>query len=90
MTDVELQKAKNQILRQLFSSNSHSSLQRSLGRAEILAEYTAFFGDPGLVDTDVEAYLNVSAEDIQRVAGKIFTKEGSTTVDVVPVKKKES
>lgn len=90
VTDVELQKAKNQILRQLFSSNSHSSLQRSLGRAELLAEYTAFFGDPGLVDKDVEAYLNVTTDDIQRVAGKMFSKEGSTTVDVVPAKKKES
>jgi predicted Zn-dependent peptidase len=61
-----------------------------LGRAEILAEYTSFFGDPGLVDKDVEAYLNVTTDDIQRVAGKMFNHEGSTTVDVVPAKKKES
>jgi len=87
VTDVELQKAKNQILRGLFSSSSSSSLQRSLGRAEMLAEYTSFFGNPGLIDKDVEAYLNVTTADIQRVAGDIFTKEGATTVDVTPTPK---
>jgi predicted Zn-dependent peptidase len=84
----ELDKAKNQILRSLFSSNSYSSLQRSLGRAEMLAEYGSFFGDPSLFDADVDAYLNVTTADVQRAAKKIFTKENSTVVDVVPTAKK--
>lgn len=83
----ELQKAKNQLLRSLFSSGSYTSLQRSLGRAEMLAEYTSFFKDPSLIDQDIEAYLQVTAEDIQRVAAKVFTKEGVTTLDVVPAPK---
>lgn len=87
VTAEELQKAKNQVLRQLFASNSGASLQRTMSRAELLAEYTSFFGDPSLIDSDVDAYLNVTAEDIQRVAAKIFRVEGTTTVDVVPVKK---
>lgn len=80
----ELQKAKNQLLRSLFSSGSYTSLQRSLGRAEMLAEYTSFYKDPSLIDQDIESYLQVTAEDIQRVAAKVFTKEGVTTLDVVP------
>jgi len=87
VSDFELQKAKNQILRALFSSSSHASLQKSLSRAEMLAEYASFFGDPTLIDKDVEAYLNVSKEDIQRVAGDIFSKDSATTVDVVPAPK---
>lgn len=82
-----MQKAKNQLLRSLFSSGSYVSLQRSLGRAEMLAEYTSFYKDPSLIDEDIESYLKVTVEDIQRVAAKIFTREGSTTIDVVPVKK---
>ncbi len=85
----ELQKAKNQILRGLFSSNSYASLQRSLGRAEMLAEYGAFFGDPALIDKDLETYMAVTAEDIQKVAGRIFNKEGATTIDVSPVAKEK-
>jgi zinc protease len=84
VSDTELEKAKNQIMRQLFASSSYVSLQRSLGRAELLAEYTSFFGDPYALDKDIENYNKVSAADVQRVAKKIFTKEGATTVDVVP------
>jgi zinc protease len=86
VSDVELEKAKNQILGQLFSSASYTSLQRALGRAELLAEYTSFYGDPNGLDKDLHAYLKVTPADVQRVAKKIFTKEGATVVDVVPKK----
>ncbi len=83
----ELEKAKNQVLRDLFSSASHISLQRSLGKAELLAEYVSFFGNPALLDKDIEAYQNVKVTDIQRVAQTIFNKAGTTTVDVFPDEK---
>jgi len=50
VTSTELEKAKNQIMRQMFASSSSTSLQRSLTRAELLAEYTSFYGDPYLID----------------------------------------
>jgi predicted Zn-dependent peptidase len=84
VSDQELEKAKNQILRDLFASGSYESLQRSLGRAELLAEYTSFFGDPTLLDQDLKNYLAVTAEDVKRVACKVFTKDGVTIVDVEP------
>ena len=74
----------HQILHDLFASSSYESLQRCLGRAELLAEYTCFFGDPSLIDKDLEAYLAVTASDVQKVAGKIFTKSQATIVDVQP------
>ena len=73
-----------EILRDLFASSSYESLQRSLGRAELLAEYASFFGDPSLIDKDVQAYLDVTAADVQRAAAKLLTKSGATIVDVVP------
>jgi predicted Zn-dependent peptidase len=84
ISDLELEKAKNQILRDLFASGSYESLQRSLGRAELLAEYTCFFGDPSLIDQDLKSYLNVTAADVQRVAGKLLNKPQATIVDVQP------
>ena len=86
----ELEKSKNQILRGLFASGSYTSLQRSLARAELLAEYGSFYGDPSLIDKDLQAYLNVTPADVQRVAKKIFTREGSTVVDVIPSSKKDA
>jgi len=89
VSQEELQKAKNQLLRGLFASSSYTSLQKSLSRAEMLAEYTAFFKDPSLIDSDIEKYMAVTADDIKQLANKIFTKEGVTTLDVMPKAKKE-
>lgn len=84
VSEQELEKAKNQIFRDLFASGSYSSLQRSIGKAELLAEYALFFGDPYLLDKDIAAYMAVKPADVQRVARSIFTKEGSTILDVYP------
>lgn len=85
ITPDELEKAKNQIQRTLFA-NGHQSLQRSLGRAEMLGEYTLFFGDPKLIDKDLELYLNVTAKDVQRVAKSLFNKDVACVVDIEPKK----
>lgn len=90
VSQEELVKAQNQVLRGLFASSSYQSLQRSLARAELLAEYGSFYGDPSLIDKDLQAYLNVTPDDIKRVATKIFTSEGSTTLDVNPTEGKDA
>lgn len=83
-TAKEMEKAKNSILRDFFASGSYTSLQRSLGRAEMLAEYALFFGDPAKLDEDLEKIMKVNAADIQRVAQKYFTRDGITVVDIEP------
>ena len=85
VSQAEIDKAKNQILRGLFAAGGHSSLQRSLGRAEMLAEYTMFFGDPRYFDEDIEAYMKVTADDVRAVAKKYLTVDGIAVIDVVPV-----
>ncbi len=90
VSDQELEKAKNQVLRDLFASGSYDSLQRSVGRAELLAEYTSFFGNPALLDKDIESYMSVKPADIQRVARSIFTKEGATVLDIFPESKEKT
>jgi zinc protease len=84
VSSAELETAKNQLLRSLFASNSASSLQRTTSRAEILAEYACFYGDPTLFDQDIKAYLAVTPEDIQNAAKHLFTTNGVTVLDVVP------
>lgn len=90
VSQPELEKAKNQIMRDLFASTSYESLQRSVGRAELLAEYASFFGSPALLDKDIASYMAVTPADVQRVAKSIFTKEGTTIVDVFPESKNAS
>lgn len=85
VTAEELEKARNQVLRKYFSSGGYTSLQRSIGRAELLAEYTLFYGDPKIMDEDLDAVLKVTPADIQRVAKKYFDKNTVTTVDIETV-----
>lgn len=87
-SEKEMETAKNQILRSLFAAGSHQSLQRALGRAELLAEYTLFFGSPKHIDEDLEAYMKVTPQDVQNVAKKLFTHQGKTICDIEPVKTK--
>lgn len=84
VSEVELQKAKNLILSMYFSSGSHYSMQKSLGRAETVAQYASFYGDPGLFDKDLATYLAITPEDVQRVAKSVFSENGVTIVDVTP------
>lgn len=88
VSSEELEKARNQILRNYFAGASYNSLQRSLGRAELLAEYTSFFGDPKCLDEDIEAVMKVSSADIQRVAQKYFLKDSITVIDIEPAQEK--
>lgn len=90
VSETELDKTKNQVLRALFSSNSYTSVQRGLARAEMLAEYGSFFNDPKAVDADIEGYMKVTPADIQRAATKYFVKEKTTVIDVQPTKKTAS
>lgn len=87
ITDKEVEKAKNHILKLYFSSNSYYSLQGSLGKAENLAQNALFFGKPNLVNEDIDIYMKLTAKDLTRVANKIFTDNGITVVDVVPAPK---
>ena len=45
-------------------------------RAQNLARYHVFYGDANLINTELDRYLAVKREDLQRVAKKYLTKEG--------------
>ena len=45
-------------------------------RAKNLARYHVFYGDTNLINTELDRYLAVKREDLQRVAKKYFKKEG--------------
>ena len=50
------------------------------GIAESLANYHTYFGDANLINTEVERYLAVTPEDIQRVAQKYYVPEQRVTL----------
>ena len=79
ISDNEFQKLKNQIENDFVSSNS-----RVAGIAESLANYHMYFGDANLINTELQRYLAVTKEDIQRVAKKYFHKDNRVVLYYLP------
>ncbi len=79
ITEREMEKVRNRI-RAYFVFG----MQSNLARAKQLAEFELYWGDAELVRTEIEHYLSVSREDIQRVAGEYFGEPRRTVLDVFP------
>jgi predicted Zn-dependent peptidase len=71
VTEEEFQKARNNKEAEFASAFGTMST-----RARRLARYHVFHGDANLINTELDRYLAVKREDLQRVARKYFTAEG--------------
>ncbi len=85
ISDAELQKLKNQIESQFVQQASSA-----VGIAETLANYHTYFGDANLINTEIDRYLKVTKEDIQRVAKTYFTKDNRVVLYYLPKPEKGS
>lgn len=83
ITEEELQKLKNQ--RESQFVNSNTTIAR---RATNLASYHLLYGDANLINTELERYMEVTREDIRRVAQKYFREDNRVVIYWLP--KRES
>ena len=79
VSDAELQKAKNEILRDFILSR-----QTVQTRGEELGYAAVILKDADLVNTELARFLAVTPADIQRVSQKYFVAENMTLVEVYP------
>ncbi|WP_425390150.1 M16 family metallopeptidase [Ekhidna sp.] len=79
ISDREFQKLQNQIENDFVSSNSTVR-----GIAESLADYHVYYGDADLINSEIERYMSVTKEDIQRVAKKYLTPDNRVTLYYLP------
>ncbi len=76
---AELQKAKN-----IFRAGFVHSRETAHGRAEELQHYSMFHASVAEINTDLDRFLAVTAEDIKRVANKYLAPESVVDVIVLP------
>ena len=75
VTEDEYRKALNQ-----QEASFASSFGTMNARAKNLARYHFFYGDANLINTELDRYFAVKREDLQRVAKKYLTKEGTNVL----------
>lgn len=81
ISEEEFQKLRNQIENDMISQNSKIE-----GIAENLANYSVYYGDANLINTEIDRYMKVTREDIQNAAKKYFRKDNRVVLHYVPKK----
>jgi len=84
-TDAEMTKVKNRL-----SSRVLFGLQSNYARAERLAAYELFYGDAGIINTELDKFLAVTKDDVKRAVAKHLTAAHRTQIDVKPEAKPEA
>jgi zinc protease len=75
----EMEKLRNTLL-----NDAVRSRQSTLYRAQRLAEYTLYDGDPTLLNTELARYLAVTPEEIRAAVGKYLLTDNHSVIEVVP------
>jgi zinc protease len=78
----EMEKLRNQLI-----NDEIRQRQSSISRAKQIAEYALYDDDPELVNTELENYLQVTAEEIKSAVHKYLNTENRSELDVVPAAK---
>ncbi|PKL78325.1 MAG: peptidase M16 [Ignavibacteriae bacterium HGW-Ignavibacteriae-4] len=80
VTQEELTKAKN-----IEEASSIMSNKNTLSKAMSIARYWAYYGEPGMINTEIDKYLKVSLDDIKRVAKKYLDTDNKIILTYMPV-----
>ncbi len=78
-TEEEMTKLRNTLL-----NDSIRGRQSTLYRAQRLAEYALYDGDPDFFNTELERYLAVTPDEIKRAARRYLLTDDYSVMEVVP------
>ncbi|MBA2737511.1 MAG: insulinase family protein, partial [Pyrinomonadaceae bacterium] len=82
VTADEMQKLQNQLLNDVIRMR-----QSSMARAQHIAEFTLYDGNPELVNSELDELLKITPEQIKTAVAEFLNTENRALLDVVPVGK---
>jgi predicted Zn-dependent peptidase len=75
----EMEKLRNTLL-----NDSVRGRQTTMYRAQRLAEYTLYDGDPHLINTEIERYLAVTPAEIRDVVARYLDTDNHAFIEIIP------
>lgn len=78
-TAEEMEKLENQLL-----NDSIRHRQSSMSRAQQIAEYALYDGDPTIVNRELDELLSVTGEQIRMAAAQFLNTDNRALLDIVP------
>ena len=78
-TAAEMEKLRNSLC-----NDSVRGRQSTMYRAQRLAEFALYDSDPKLVDSELDQYLNITADDIKKAASRYMDVENRVVLDILP------
>ena len=79
VTEEEMQKLRNQLL-----NDEVRGRQSTMFRAQRLAEFALYDGDPTLVNTEFEELIRVTPEQIKTAVAEFLQTDNRANIDIVP------
>ncbi len=81
-TAEEMEKIENQLV-----NDAVRMRQSSMSRAQSIAEYALYDGDPALINTELDELLAINADQIRHAVGVYLNTDNRALLDVVPAGK---
>jgi zinc protease len=78
-TTEEMQKLHNQMI-----NDTARGRQASMNRAQHIAEYALYDGDPDLVNSELDELLAIRPDQIRKVVSEFLDTDNRVLLDVVP------
>lgn len=82
ISERELEKVKN-----INEMESLQSRKSTIQKAMLLARYEAYYGNPELINSELDKYNSVTIDDIKRVAMKYLTTKNRVVLNYYPKEK---
>ena len=78
-TEAEMEKIRNSLC-----NDAVRGRQSTMYRAQRLAEFALYDSNPKLVDSELDQYLKVTADDIKHAAARYINVENRVVLDIIP------
>ncbi len=76
--------AEMEKLRNSMCNDAVRSRQATMYRAQRLAEYALYDGNPLLIDTELDHYLGITADQIKNAVSRFLNVENRVVLDIIP------